>query len=109
MLGILAGYDLRALGFHSAASVHVMAEAMRQAFFDRNNRLGDPDFVQNPVAALLDPAYAAAVRARIDPVRATPSATLVAAGPAPAAEGQQHHAFRRGGRRGQRRWPSPTR
>ena len=73
MLGILEGYDLGAMGFHSAAAVHVMAEAMRQAFLDRNNRLGDPAFVSNPVAELLDPAYAAAVRSRIAPARATPS------------------------------------
>ena len=76
MLGILEGYDLRALGFHSVASVHVMAEAMRQAFVDRNNKLGDPAFVQNPVSELLDPAYAARVRARIAPEQATPSDTL---------------------------------
>ena len=76
MLGILEGYDLRGMGFHSAAAVHVMTEAMRQAFMDRNNRLGDPAFVQNPVAELTDPAYAAAVRARIAPEQATPSSTL---------------------------------
>ena len=77
MLGILEGYDLQAMGFHSAAAVHVVTEAMRQAFVDRNNRLGDPAFVRNPVAALLDPAYAAAVRARIAPERATPSESLM--------------------------------
>ena len=77
MLGILEGYDLKAMGFHSAAAVHVMAEAMRQAFMDRNNRLGDPAFVENPVSELLDPAYAAAVRSRIPPERAASSAPLV--------------------------------
>ena len=76
MLTILGGYDLRALGFHSADAAHLQAEAMRQAFVDRNNRLGDPDFIDNPVAELIDPAYAARVRARIDPARATPSARL---------------------------------
>ena len=54
---------------------------MRHAFFDRNCALGDPDFVQNPVAQLLDKAYAAAIRAVIDPVRATPSAALGAGAP----------------------------
>jgi gamma-glutamyltranspeptidase/glutathione hydrolase len=73
VLGILQGYDLKAMGFHSAASVHVMTEAMRQAYYDRNNRLGDPDFVQNPIAELTSPDYAARVRARIDPAHATPS------------------------------------
>ena len=76
ILNILEGYDLRAMGFHSAAEVHVLVEAMRHAFVDRNARLGDPDFVQNPVARLLDKAYAAAIRQTINPVRATPSADL---------------------------------
>ena len=79
ILGILGGYDLGKMGWHSAAEVHVMAEAMRHAYYDRNNRLGDPDFVRNPVAELLDPAYQAAIRAKISPDRATPSSTLVAA------------------------------
>jgi gamma-glutamyltranspeptidase/glutathione hydrolase len=76
MLGILQGYDLTAMGFHSAAEVHVLAEAMRHAYRDRNNRLGDPDFVHNPVADLIDPAYTASIRKQIDPVRATPSAAM---------------------------------
>jgi gamma-glutamyltranspeptidase/glutathione hydrolase len=75
-LNILQGYDLAAMGFHSAAEVHVIVEALRRVYVDRNNKLGDPDFVVNPVAQLLDPAYAARLRAGIDPERATPSATL---------------------------------
>jgi gamma-glutamyltranspeptidase/glutathione hydrolase len=75
-LGILQGYDLAAMGFHAAAAVHLETEALRQAYYDRNNRLGDPDFVQNPVAELLDPAYAARVRALIDPAHARPSAQV---------------------------------
>ena len=76
MLGILQGYDLHAMGFHSAAEVHVLTEAMRHAYLDRNKRLGDPDFVKNPVAALIDPGYTESVRKQIDPVNATPSAAL---------------------------------
>jgi gamma-glutamyltranspeptidase/glutathione hydrolase len=85
MLGILQGYDLEHMGFHSAAEVHVLVEAMRHAYLDRNNRLGDPDWVKNPVAQLIDPAYAASVRKTIEPERATPSASLHA--PAPEYEG----------------------
>ena len=48
MLQVLQGYDMHALGFHSAQAVHVMTEAMRHAFFDRNNWLGDPAFVRQP-------------------------------------------------------------
>lgn len=75
-LGILQEYDLRGMGFHSAAEIHVLVEAMRHAFKDRNDRLGDPDFVANPVAELLDPAHAASVRKSIEPERATDSASL---------------------------------
>jgi gamma-glutamyltranspeptidase/glutathione hydrolase len=82
IFGILQGYDLAAMGFHSAAEVHVLVEAMRHAYRDRNNRLGDPDFVKNPVAELINPAYTASVRKQIEPERATPSAALEAAAPA---------------------------
>jgi len=91
ILGILGGYDLRAMGWHSAAEVHVMVEAMRHAYYDRNNRLGDPDFVENPLAQLLDPAYHAAIRVKINPDRATPSSSLVAAAPAKEGTNTTHY------------------
>jgi gamma-glutamyltranspeptidase/glutathione hydrolase len=75
ILNILEGYDLRGLGFHSAASVHLLTEAMRHAFLDRNTYLGDPAFVRNPLDRLLSKDYAAAIRARIGE-RASPSAEL---------------------------------
>jgi gamma-glutamyltranspeptidase/glutathione hydrolase len=78
MLNILEGYDLRSFGFHSAMSVHLMAEAMRQAYFDRNADLGDPDFVHNPLDRLLSKDYAARLRAAIAPDKATPSDALKA-------------------------------
>jgi gamma-glutamyltranspeptidase/glutathione hydrolase len=70
MLNILEGYPLRDLGFRSAQSVHYQIEAMRHAYVDRNSYLGDPDFVTNPVARLTDKAYAAQIRAAIDPDKA---------------------------------------
>jgi gamma-glutamyltranspeptidase / glutathione hydrolase len=76
ILSILDGYDLRAAGFNSARSVHLMVEAMRRAYADRNLLLGDPAFVDNPVARLLSPAYAETLRASIRPDRATPSAEI---------------------------------
>ena len=91
ILGVLGGYDLRAMGWHSAAEVHVMAEAMRHAYYDRNNRLGDPDFVENPVAQLLNPAYHTAIRAGINPDRATPSSSLAAAAPAKEGTNTTHY------------------
>ena len=65
ILNILEGYDLKALGYHSAASVHYMVEAMRHAYKDRNALLGDPAFVKNPLERLLSKSYAASIRAKI--------------------------------------------
>lgn len=76
ILNTLGGYDLKAMGFNSAATIHVMTEAMRHAFMDRNTFLGDPAFVQNPLDRLLSKDYAAAIRARIKPEKATPTAEV---------------------------------
>jgi gamma-glutamyltranspeptidase/glutathione hydrolase len=76
ILNVLEGYDLEAMGFHSARAVHVMAEAMRNAFMDRNTFLGDPEFVDNPLAQLLSREHADAISGRITD-RATPSSTSV--------------------------------
>jgi len=76
MLLVLEGYPLKAMGFHSSAAVHVMTEAMRHAYRDRNTYLGDPAFIDNPTARLLSAPYAESVRAQIQPGRATPSAAL---------------------------------
>lgn len=66
ILNILEGYDLKSLGFHSAAATRVMVEAMRRAYADRNDTLGDRAFVRNPIDRLLSKQYAAAIRAAID-------------------------------------------
>jgi len=76
LLNILEGYDVKAMGFHSAAEIHVLAEAMRHAFFDRNRSMGDPDFVENPVERMLDKGYAAEIRRHIRRGKATPSREL---------------------------------
>ena len=73
ILNILEGYPLKDWGFRSAQAVHVQIEAMRHAYVDRNSTLGDPDFVKNPLDRLLDKAYAAKIRAAIDPARAAVS------------------------------------
>ncbi|WP_249159167.1 gamma-glutamyltransferase [Bradyrhizobium jicamae] len=70
ILNILEGYQLKELGYHSAEAVHYQIEAMRHAYVDRNSYLGDPDFVKNPLDRLLDKAYAARIRAVIDPNKA---------------------------------------
>ncbi len=76
MLNILQGYPLSQWGYRSAAEVHVMTEAMRRAYYDRNNSLGDPAFIDNPVKRLTSVAYADQLRAGIDLNKATPSASL---------------------------------
>ncbi|WP_230427553.1 gamma-glutamyltransferase [Collimonas humicola] len=73
ILNILEGYDMKGLGFHSAASVHYMTEATRHSYMDRNTFLGDPAFVKNPLDRLLSKEYAAAIREKISADKATPS------------------------------------
>jgi hypothetical protein len=76
ILNVLEGYPLRDLGFRSAQAVHYQIEAMRHAYMDRNSYLGDPDFVKNPLARLLDKNYAASIRQAIDPQKAGISAQI---------------------------------
>jgi gamma-glutamyltranspeptidase/glutathione hydrolase len=76
ILNILSGYDLGKMGDRSAAQVHLITEASRRAFMDRADYLGDPDFTAMPIAQMLSPAYAAAWRKSIDPLKPSPSATL---------------------------------
>jgi gamma-glutamyltranspeptidase/glutathione hydrolase len=76
MLNVLEGYPLADWGWRSAKAAHVQIEAMRHAFMDRNTLLGDPDFVADPTVHLLDKAYAATLRAAIDPKHAGDSHAL---------------------------------
>jgi gamma-glutamyltranspeptidase/glutathione hydrolase len=71
-LNILEGYDPLP-EFSSAPYVHLVAEAMRRAFMDRNQYLGDPAFVRMPLDRLLSKKYAGGLRAQIDPQHATPT------------------------------------
>lgn len=74
MLNILGGYDLASLD--RVHRVHLTVEAMRRAYRDRAEYLGDPDFVQMPIAQLTSADYAAGLRASIHPQKATPSDLL---------------------------------
>jgi gamma-glutamyltranspeptidase/glutathione hydrolase len=76
IMNILSAYPMDKMDAHSAKSVHLMTEAMRRAYVDRNFSLGDPTFVKNPVDKLLSNDHAAGIRAKIDPVKATPSASI---------------------------------
>lgn len=68
MLNILEGFNLRAYGYHSAAYVHLVSEAMRRGYANRALHLGDPDFNPDmPVDRLLSKEYAADLRNTIVP------------------------------------------
>jgi gamma-glutamyltranspeptidase / glutathione hydrolase len=84
-LNILSGFDLKAVD--GATRKHLVVEAMRRAHRDRAEYLGDPDFVDVPIARLVHPYYAAGQRASIRMDRATPSDALP--GITPAEPGQQ--------------------
>lgn len=76
ILNILEGYDLAAMGHNSAAYLHRLTEAMKFAFADRSEYLGDPDFVDVPVQQLVDKRYAARLRQQISAEKAIPSAAI---------------------------------
>jgi gamma-glutamyltranspeptidase / glutathione hydrolase len=79
-LNILEGYPIGELGFHSAAGTHLLTEALRRAYHDRNVNLGDPSFVKVDTNHFVDKEYAARLRQGIDPEHATPSTSLPAPG-----------------------------
>ena len=66
-LGVLAQFDMASLKPNSVEAVHLIAEASRLAFADRNRFLADSDFVDVPVERLLDPAYLRQRAALISP------------------------------------------
>jgi gamma-glutamyltranspeptidase/glutathione hydrolase len=76
ILNILSGFDLTKLD--QPHRVHLIVEAMRRAFRDHNDYLGDPDFVKMPLDMLLSPFYADGLRQSILPDKATPSSMLPA-------------------------------
>lgn len=74
MLNILSGYELGQSD--SVTRTHLLSEAMRRAYRDRGEYLGDTDFVDVPLERLLHPLYAAGQRMSIRTDRATPSDDL---------------------------------
>lgn len=76
ILNILETWPLAELGSQSAATIHRLAEAMKRAYADRSEYLGDPDFVNVPVAGLMAKAYARELAAQIDPKRTRPATAI---------------------------------
>lgn len=93
ILNTLEGYDLKGFGWHSAQAVHFMSEAMRHAYADRNTKLGDPEFIKNPLDQLLSKSYAAQIRASISADKATPSMDLADAASLPEKKETTHYSI----------------
>jgi gamma-glutamyltranspeptidase/glutathione hydrolase len=76
MLNILEPFNLREKGLLTAPAIHLEIEAMRRAYLDRARHLGDPDFVEVPVAQLTSKEHAKAVAQSIDIDKASSSVEL---------------------------------
>ncbi|HSH49550.1 MAG TPA: gamma-glutamyltransferase [Halomonas sp.] len=82
MLNVLEDYPIAEMGFGGADTMHVMAEAMKRAYADRAEYLGDTDFVEVPLEGLTSKAYADELRTQIAMDQATPSDTIKPGNPA---------------------------
>jgi gamma-glutamyltranspeptidase/glutathione hydrolase len=91
MLNILEGYDLKTVDASSSDRFHLMTEAMRRAFADRAEYMGDSDFVNVPVAGLVDKSYAEKLRLTINRERASASAEVRAGRPTGYESGETTH------------------
>lgn len=67
MLRVIEGFDVKALGFGTPETLHLVAECLKLAFADRAVATADPDFVAVPVERLVSAAYAAERRALLEP------------------------------------------
>jgi gamma-glutamyltranspeptidase/glutathione hydrolase len=74
MLNILEGYDLASLGHNSAEFIHLLVEAKKIAFNDRNLYIADPAFNNLPIENMISKQYAEKKRTEIDPDKANPNA-----------------------------------
>lgn len=83
MLNILERYNLKAMGAGSSQEAHLKVEAMRRAFADRAEFLGDPDFVKVPIAGLISRKYADKLAATIDQNHASTSEQIKNGDPLP--------------------------
>lgn len=70
---LLAGDDLKRMGHNTADYIHLVAEALKLSFSDRDAFYGDPDFIDVPMRGLLSADYTKARRLDIDPGRAWPA------------------------------------
>ena len=91
ILNLLEGFPIAEMGQNSAATLHVMAEAMKLAFADRSKYLGDPDFTHVPVSGLTSKAYADELRKMISLDAARPAKDIAPGNPVPYESDQTTH------------------
>ena len=91
ILNILEGYPMGDYGHNSAQTIHLMAEAMKRAYADRSEYLGDTDFVEVPLKGLTSKAYAEHLRNGIDRYKATPSEQIAPGKPQPYESNETTH------------------
>ena len=91
ILNMLEHYPMSTYGANSAQSIHYMAEAMKLAYADRSEYLGDPDFTHVPVTGLTSKKYADELVKTISPDTARPSSTIKPNNPMPYESDQTTH------------------
>ena len=82
ILNIMEGFPIAEFGHNSASAIHHMAEAMKLAYADRTQYLGDTDFVDVPVAGLISKGYAEELRGTIKPNKTRPASEIKPGQPA---------------------------
>jgi gamma-glutamyltranspeptidase / glutathione hydrolase len=91
ILNTLEDMPIGEMGHNGAGTIHMMAEAMKYAYADRSEYLGDPDFVDVPAEALSSKEYAKHLLGLIDPDRAKPAAEIRPGDLAPYESGETTH------------------
>ena len=76
LLNAIEPHDVAGMGHHTASTTHLMGEAMRRVYADRAQWLGDPDYFNVPVTALIQKEYMRKRMAGFDPDRADSSAAV---------------------------------
>ncbi len=91
ILNILEDYPISEMGHNTADTIHVMAEAMKLAYADRSEYLGDPDFVDVPMAGLISKEYAKELRGKISEDKAADSSKIKPNNPLPYESNETTH------------------
>ncbi|UUC92666.1 gamma-glutamyltransferase [Comamonas sp. C11] len=91
ILNMMERWPMNQWGADSAQSVHYMTEAMKLAYADRSEYLGDPDFVKIPLKGLISKSYASELAASIRPQQARPGKDIRPGRPQPYESDQTTH------------------